>query len=262
VPYCFTALAGFHPQGRTTLSSRSRGSPTCCNGAAEKAADLRRHHHHVPRHEPILIAVASSRTTAGSRCGSFSQAELTADRVIPAVSPGQCRCPPLSSAAWQATSKVTAAGAVTAGGELVPRPGARPPGQAAIAAELLLRTRAESPVLAGLGEREELLVAAWLASLLRAAPGAPMPTTCGGGWDGWPTGARMCWRRAGCTWTCGWRHSGTAARRPQRGHQEEGAGRRVQERGPGMAAPRRAGSHPHPRLPRGQRGQGGAVRRL
>jgi Phage integrase, N-terminal SAM-like domain len=32
-------------------------------------------------------------------------------------------------------------------------------------AELLARTRAELPVLAGLGEREELLAAAWLASL-------------------------------------------------------------------------------------------------
>ncbi len=59
---------------------------------------------------------------------------------------------------------VTAAAAVTAG-ELVPRAGARPPGPAAIAAELLARTRAELPVLAGLGEREELLAAAWLASL-------------------------------------------------------------------------------------------------
>ena len=48
---------------------------------------------------------------------------------------------------------------------MVPRAGARPPGPVAIAAELLARTRAELPVLAGLGEREELLAAAWLASL-------------------------------------------------------------------------------------------------
>ena len=54
---------------------------------------------------------------------------------------------------------------VTAGGDLVPWSGARPPGPVAIAAELLARTRAELPVLAGLGEREELLAAAWLASL-------------------------------------------------------------------------------------------------
>ena len=34
-------------------------------------------------HEPALIAAASSRATAGSRCGTFSQAELTAEnRVI------------------------------------------------------------------------------------------------------------------------------------------------------------------------------------
>jgi hypothetical protein len=63
---------------------------------------------------------------------------------------------------------VTAAAAVKAGGDLVPGAGARPPGPAAIAAELLARTRAELPVLAVLGEREELLAAAWLASL-RAA---------------------------------------------------------------------------------------------
>lgn len=42
-------------------------------------------------------------------------------------------------------------------GEPVPRAGARPPGSAAIAAELPARTRAELPVLAGLGEREELM---------------------------------------------------------------------------------------------------------
>src|SRR5439155_9307878 len=58
---------------------------------------------------------------------------------------------------------VTAA-AVTAG-ELVPRAGARLPGPTAVAADLLERTRAELPVLAGLGEREELLAAAWLASM-------------------------------------------------------------------------------------------------
>jgi integrase len=60
---------------------------------------------------------------------------------------------------------VTAAAAVAAGGDLVPQAIARPLGPAAIAAELLARTRAELPVLAGLGEREELLAAAWLASL-------------------------------------------------------------------------------------------------
>jgi len=31
-----------------------------------------------PRHEPALIAAASFQTTAGSRCGTFGQAELTA----------------------------------------------------------------------------------------------------------------------------------------------------------------------------------------
>jgi hypothetical protein len=59
---------------------------------------------------------------------------------------------------------MTAAAAGT-GGELVRRAGARPPEPTAVAAELVARTRAELPVLAGLGEREELLAAAWLASL-------------------------------------------------------------------------------------------------
>ena len=46
---------------------------------------------------------------------------------------------------------MTAAAAVTAGGDLVPGAGARPPGPATIAAELIARTRAELPGLAGLG---------------------------------------------------------------------------------------------------------------
>ena len=79
---------------------------------------------------------------------------------------------------------VTAAAAAAAGGDLVPWAGARPPGPAVIAAELLARTRAELPVLAGLGEREELLAAAWLASLraprTRRADAADVR-----GWLGW-----------------------------------------------------------------------------
>ena len=63
---------------------------------------------------------------------------------------------------------MTAAAAMAAGGDLVPRAGARPLGPVAIAAELVARTRAELLVLAGLGEREELLAAVWLASLRRA----------------------------------------------------------------------------------------------
>ncbi len=79
---------------------------------------------------------------------------------------------------------VTAAAAVTAGGDLVPRAGARPLGPAAIAAELLARTRAELPVLAGLGEREELLAASGWPACARPVPGAPTPATCAGGWGG------------------------------------------------------------------------------
>ncbi len=81
---------------------------------------------------------------------------------------------------------VTAAAAVAAGGDLVPRVAARPPGPAAIAAELLARTRAELPVLAGLGEREELLAAAWLASL-RAPRTRRAYASDIRGWLGWLT---------------------------------------------------------------------------
>ena len=79
---------------------------------------------------------------------------------------------------------VTAAAAVAAGGDLVPRAGAEPPGPGAIAAELLARTRAELPVLAGLGEREELLAAAWLASL-RAPRTRRAYASDVRGWLGW-----------------------------------------------------------------------------
>ena len=81
---------------------------------------------------------------------------------------------------------VTAAAAVTAGGDLVPRASARPLGPVAIAAELLARTRAELPVLAGLGEREELLAAVWLASL-RAARTRRACAADVRGWLGWLT---------------------------------------------------------------------------
>ena len=85
-----------------------------------------------------------------------------------------------------AQETVTAAAAVAAGGDLVPGAGARPPGPAAIAAELLARTRAELPVLAGLGEREELLTAAWLASL-RAPRTRRAYASDIRGWLGWLT---------------------------------------------------------------------------
>ena len=63
----------------------------------------------------------------------------------------------------------------------MPRASAQP---TAIAAELLARTRAELPVLAGLGEREELLAAAWLASL-RAARTRRAYAADVRGWLGW-----------------------------------------------------------------------------
>ena len=69
----------------------------------------------------------------------------------------------------------------------------------AIAAELLARTRAELPVLAGLGEREELLAAAWLASLRAAGTRRAHASDVRGRLGGRPSAALMCWVRAGCT---------------------------------------------------------------
>ena len=60
------------------------------------------------------------------------------------------------------------------------------PARDAVTAELLARTRAELPVLAGLGEREELLTAAWLASL-RAPRTRRAYASDIQGWLGWLT---------------------------------------------------------------------------
>jgi hypothetical protein len=95
---------------------------------------------------------------------------------------------------------MTAAAAGT-GGELVRRAGVRPPGSAAVAAELVARTRAELPVLAGLGSGRSCWLPPGWPACVRPAPGAPTLATCGGGWGGWPTAAWMCSARAGCTWT-------------------------------------------------------------
>jgi integrase/recombinase XerD len=134
-----------------------------------------------------LIAAAIFQMTASSPCGTFSPAELTEVWVITRYHP--VLSVPAATIRGMAGDQemVTAAAAVAAGGELVPRAGAaRPPGPAVIAAELLARTRAELPVLAGLGEREELLAAAWLASL-RAARTRRAYAADVRGWLGWLT---------------------------------------------------------------------------
>ena len=104
---------------------------------------------------------------------------------------------------------VTAAAAVTAGGDLVTWAGARPPGPVAIAAELLARTRAELPVLAGLGEREELLAGGTVTWSDRSTPetgnrqAEPLVSGLRGGCL-WRPGRRRRW--AGCS--RGWFRSG------------------------------------------------------
>src|SRR5271168_1025604 len=82
--------AWWRPAGRTrwplTLTLNIAGPLTGAN-SQPRATDSRPHHHDVPRHEPTLIAAVSSRTTAGSRCGTFRSAGLTADRTLSNVSP-------------------------------------------------------------------------------------------------------------------------------------------------------------------------------
>ncbi len=140
--------------------------------------------HHGARHEYTLIAAVKSQKTASSPRGTFSPAELTEVRVITRYPP--VLSVPASTIRGMAGDQetVTAAAAAAAGGELVPRASAPPLGPVAIAAELLARTRAELPVLAGLGEREELLAAAWLASL-RAARTRRAYAADVRGWLGW-----------------------------------------------------------------------------
>ena len=60
-------------------TSSPAGSRTGLAGAGSPAAAQVR----VPcaRHQPTLIAAARSQTTASSPCGTFSQAELTAELV-------------------------------------------------------------------------------------------------------------------------------------------------------------------------------------
>ena len=83
------------------------------------ATDSRPRHHHVPRHEPTLIATAGSRTTAGSRCGTFNRAELTADVLVRDVSPA-----PLtgSIAGTTGSTRTTPRRAAWRSGRLLERP--------------------------------------------------------------------------------------------------------------------------------------------
>ena len=76
-------------------------------------------------------------------------------------------------------------------------------GPAALAAELLGRVRAELPVVGGLGEREQVLMAAWLTGL-RSARTRRAYAGDVAAWLGWLAGRdTACWRPGGCTWTCG-----------------------------------------------------------
>ena len=93
--------------------------------------------------------------------GTFSQAELTADRVI-------TRCITRSMSVPGATIRAMA-------GDLerlpVPVPvsaAASGAGPAAVAAELLSRVRAELPAVGELEERDQILLAAWLTGLRSA----------------------------------------------------------------------------------------------
>ncbi len=89
------------------------------------------------------------------------------------------------------------------------------PAGPAAAAELIAWVRAELPHLADLGQREELLAAAWLISL-RAARTRRAYAGDLRAWLAWlDQRGSMCSSRAGCTPTCGWPASLSRARRPR-----------------------------------------------
>jgi hypothetical protein len=111
------------------------------------------------RHEPTLIVTTGYQLTASPPRGTFSQAELTADRVI-------TRCITRSMSVAGATIR-----AMTGDLERLPAPvsSAVPSaGPTALAVELLGRVRAELPAVGGLEEREQVLVSAWLTGLRSA----------------------------------------------------------------------------------------------
>ena len=82
-------------------------------------------------------------------------------------------------------------------------PAAPGAGPAVLAAELLGRVRAELPVVGGLGEREQVLVSAWLTGL-RSARTRRAYAGDVAAWLGWlAAGGPARWRPGGCTWTCG-----------------------------------------------------------
>ena len=102
------------------------------------------------RDRPADPAPTRTRPSATSRSAAWTASPSGAgDNPLSPGSVGARRFHPRHGGRPEKT--VTAAVAVAAGGDLVPRAGARPPGTVAIAAELLARTRAELPVLAGLG---------------------------------------------------------------------------------------------------------------
>jgi len=77
------APAHTHAEHRRTAH---RCQQPAARNSQPRATDSHPRHHDVPRHEPTLIAAVRSRTTAGSRCGTFSGAGLTADRTLSNVS--------------------------------------------------------------------------------------------------------------------------------------------------------------------------------
>jgi hypothetical protein len=98
-------------------------------------------------------------TAADTRRGTFSQAELTGDRVITRCITRSMSVPGDTIRAMPGDLEpLPARGSATV-------PGAGP---ALLAAELLGRVRAELPVVGELGEREQVLVSAWLTGLRSA----------------------------------------------------------------------------------------------
>jgi hypothetical protein len=99
-------------------------------------------------------------------------------------------------------------------GDLEPLPAPAAPGAGPVAAELLGRVRDELPVVGGLGEREQVLVAAWLTGLRSARTRRPYAGDVAA-WLGWlaarDTGALAAGRVHVDLWAATWLDAGAAA---------------------------------------------------
>jgi integrase/recombinase XerD len=147
VALCLLAHAG--PAAGSGIGLGQRGH--CRDHLTGTTGQLHRDHHDAPPMRSVR---------GGGRDNAF----------ITTFSPAGQKCRPHSVACAPVTPLAAAAP-----GELPPPPTPRPPQPSVLADQLLTQTRGEHPVLAGTGEREQLLTATWLAGHRSPATRAACP---------------------------------------------------------------------------------------